>query len=203
MGKLFSILILFVSLAGISSAHIRDGIETECLANTIKEHQPGETQNDTIDPFLVETKSSVRLFRDMDNYSSVILYIPKNEVIEVFEEVDIYYVANYEGNKGYILSAKVKPLNFSQQIEDENTTTTRDSQDRLNYLMNKYDEKTAQAIFSHRLWIGMSTIMARESCGNPIKMDRYMAMEPKFEEWTYSKYLLFFEGGKLAGWELR
>jgi len=60
-------------------------------------------QIETEDPFLVETTSSVRLFRDMGNSSSVILYIPSKETVEVFEEIDNYYSAGYEGEKGYII----------------------------------------------------------------------------------------------------
>ncbi len=209
MKRLCFIFYLLVLFAGICSAHSWNGIEKGNLIISGDQLLAGEIQNDSIEPFLVETQSSLRLFSDMDNYSSVVLYIPKNEVVEVFEEVGKYYVALYEGNKGYILTAKVSPLNFSLQAEEDNKTQVnssrgkKNSQARLNYLNSKYDNKTAQAIYSHRLWIGMSTTMARESWGNPIKMDRYMAAEPKFEEWTYSKYMLFFEGGKLAGWEWR
>ena len=209
MKKIYSLIYLFVLFTGVCSAHFRNGIEAGNQVNFGDKFLLEEIQNDSIDPFLVETQSSLRLFSDMDNYSSVILYIPENEVVEVFEEVGEYYVAIYEGNKGYILTAKVNPLNFSLQTEEDTETQEgssqgkKNSQARLNYLNSKYNSSTARAIYSHRLWIGMTTTMARESWGNPLKMDRYMAMDPKFEEWTYSKYVLFFEAGKLAGWEWR
>ena len=105
MKKLNSLLFLVILFAGISSAHSLNGIETGSFINSGKQLLPEKIQNDSIEPFLVETQSSLRLFSDMDNYSSVVLYIPKNEVVEVFEEVGEYYVALYEGNKGYILTA--------------------------------------------------------------------------------------------------
>ena len=209
MKRLYSLLFLFALIAGICSAYSWNGIETGNLINYGKQFLPEKIENDSIEPFLVETQSSLRLFRDMDNYSSVVLYIPEKEVVEVFEEVGEYYVAIYDGNKGYILTAKVSPLNFSLYAEEDNemqegtSQGKKNSQNRLSYLNNKYDSSTARAIYSHRVWIGMTTTMARESWGNPLKMDRYLATEPKVEEWTYSKYLLFFEGGKLAGWEWR
>jgi len=209
MKKLDSLIFLFVLFAGTCSAHSWNGNETGNMINSGDQLLPEKIQNDSIEPFLVETQSSLRLFSDMGNYSSVVLYIPKNEVVEVFEEVGEYYVALYEGNKGYILIAKVSPLNFSRQAEEDNKTQVssshgkKNSQARLSYLRGKYDDKTAQAIYLHRLWIGMSTTMARESWGNPIKMDRFLAVKPNVEEWTYRQYMLFFEGGKLAGWESR
>ncbi len=209
MKRLYSLLFLFAFIAGICSAYSWNGIETGNLINYGKQFLSEKIENDSIEPFLVETQSSLRLFRDMDNYSSVVLYIPEKEVVEVFEEVGEYYVAIYDGNKGYILTAKVSPLNFSLYAEEDNemqegtSQGKKNSQNRLSYLNNKYDSSTARAIYSHRVWIGMTTTMARESWGNPLKMDRYLATESKVEEWTYSKYLLFFEGGKLAGWEWR
>lgn len=207
MKKLNSILFLFLFFSGICSAHSLNGTETGESNNTGEQLVPEKIQNDSIEPFLVETQSSIRLFSDMDNFSSVVLYIPENEVVEVFEEVGEYYAALYEGNKGYILTAKVNPLNFSLQAEEDSQEDSsqgkKNSQNRLNYLNSKYDSSTAGAIYSHRVWIGMTTTMARDSWGNPLKMDRYLASEPKLEEWTYSKYVLFFEGGKLAGWEWR
>ena len=209
MKKLNSILFLIILFSGICSAYSLNGVEAGNQINSGDRVLFEKIQNDSIEPFLVEAQSSIRLFSDMDNYSSVVLYIPKNEVVEVFEEVGEYYVALYEGNKGYILTAKVSPLNFSLQAEEDNETQAnspqgkKNSQNRLNYLNSKYGPSTAQAIYSHRVWIGMTTTMARDSWGNPLKMDRYLASEPKLEEWTYSKYVLFFEAGKLAGWEWR
>lgn len=157
-------------------------------------------QIETTDPFLVETTSSVRLFRDMGNSSSVILYIPSKETVEVFEEIDNYYSASYEGEKGYIIKAKVKPLNFETNSESSELSS-ENKKDRLTYLQEKYDGKTADALFKHKIWIGMTTQMALDSWGYPKSMDRYMQVEKKIEDWNYSKYTLVFSDSKLIRWE--
>ena len=157
-------------------------------------------QTITENPFLVETTSSVRLFRDMGNSSSVILYIPLKETVEVFEEIDNYYSASYEGEKGYIIKAKVKPLNFETNSESSELSS-ENKKDRLTYLQGKYDGKTADALFEHKIWIGMTTQMALDSWGYPKSMDRYMQVEKKIEDWNYSKYTLVFSDSKLIRWE--
>ncbi len=156
-------------------------------------------QTETEDPFWVETTSAVRLFRDMGNASSVILYIPLKETVEVFEEIDEYYSASYQGEKGYVLKAKVKPLNFQAAAESADVTP-ENKKDKLTYLQEKYDTNTADALFNHKVWVGMTTQMALDSWGYPISMDRYLRVEKKFEDWNYSKYTLVFEDNKLIRW---
>lgn len=159
-------------------------------------------ENDSIEPFLVETKSTIRLFRDMDNYSSVIQYIPAEEVVEVFEEIDDYYSASYNSNKGYVLVNKVKPLNFSLQSGQQVSANKGiNNTDRLTYLQGKYDSKTAMALYKRGIWKGMSTKMVIDSWGRPLKTDRYMNSDPRIEQWTYKGHILHFEGGKLTDWE--
>jgi len=163
---------------------------------------------DTAEPFWVKTVSSVRLFRDMDNISSVILYIPSGETVEVFEEIDNYYSAGYQGEKGYILKGKVKPLNFSEPAGNSRVAKAPPPQkmnekDRFAYLMSKYDRKTADALFKHQIWKGMSDTMAKDSWGAPLTMDRYLRRDEKYEEWKYSKYVLVFYEGQLSEWRKR
>ncbi len=153
------------------------------------------------DPFLVETKSAVRLFRDMDNYSSVIFYIPIGETVEVFEEIDNYFSASYNGEKGYILKSKVKPLNFELGKDNTEELNNNSKKDRMTYLLGKYDEKTAKALYDHKIWKGMSTKMAKDSWGYPGTMDRYIRVGESIEDWHYSKYTLVFSDGKLIRWE--
>lgn len=156
-------------------------------------------QTETADPFWVETTSSVRFFRDMGNASSVLMYIPLKETIEVFEEIDEYYSASFQGEKGYILKAKVKPLNFQAAAESADVTP-ENKKDKLTYLQEKYDSKTADALFNHKVWVGMTTQMALDSWGYPISMDRYLRVEKNYEDWNYTKYTLVFEDSKLIRW---
>lgn len=163
---------------------------------------------DTVEPFYVETTSSVRLFKDMDNISSVILYIPSGERVEVFEEIDNYYSASFNGEKGYILKKKAKPLNFSEPESNPATSVSApvnkmDEKARYAYLKSKYDIKTANALFRHQIWKGMSSSMAKDSWGSPLTMDRFLGNDEKYEEWKYSKYILVFDQGKLSGWKKR
>lgn len=151
-------------------------------------------------PFLVETKSSLRLFRHMDNSSSVIFYIPSGETVEVFEEIDNYFSSKYNGEKGYILKSKVKPLNFEMAKAENANLSNTNKKDRLTYLLEKYDEETAHALYEHKIWKGMTTKMTKDSWGSPLTMDRYHRVGESIEDWHYSKYILVFADGKLVRW---
>ena len=59
----------------------------------------------------------------------------------------------------------------------------------------------ADALFNHKLWIGMTTQMALDSWGYPKSMDRYLRVEKKYEDWHYTKYKLVFEDSNLIRWE--
>ncbi|MCD6596109.1 MAG: SH3 domain-containing protein [Bacteroidales bacterium] len=151
-------------------------------------------------PFLVETNSSLRFFRYMDNSSSVMFYVPSGETVEVFEEIDDYFSAKYNGEKGYIIKSKVKPLNFEMARADSMDLSQSNKKDRLAYLLENYDEETAHALYEHKLWKGMTTKMAIDSWGSPLTMDRYHRVGESIEDWHYSKYTLVFTDGKLARW---
>lgn len=156
----------------------------------------------TVDPFLVESTSTLRFFRDMGNASSVIAYIPEGTEIEIFEEFEQYYSARYEGEKGYILIEKTKPLNFAlRPVQD--TKSEVQQEDRMAYLLGKYDGRTARALYRKGVWRGMSMPMAMDSWGKPGQIERYMESEPRIEEWIYKTHILHFKGGKLERWEER
>ena len=137
----------------------------------------------------------------MGNYSSVISYIPAKEVIEVYEEVDEYYSAMYQGQKGYVLKSKVTPLNFS--LSQSGSEMPAQKNNRWGYLLNKYDSKTAQALFDHKIWKGMTTKMALDSWGYPRRMERYLGSESKYEEWIYTNHTLIFTQDQLVQWKKR
>lgn len=192
---LFILIILFPWLAQ-GNGFLERNYNEVVIQDTNRVELP---QTETVDPFWVETTSAVRLFRDMGNSSSVIMYIPLKETVEVYEEIDEYYSAIYQGEKGYILKAKVKPLNFQAAAESADVTP-ENKKDKLAYLQEKYDSKTADALFNHKVWVGMTTQMALDSWGYPISMDRYLRVEKKYEDWNYTKYTLVFEDSKLIRW---
>jgi len=91
-------------------------------------------------------------------------------------------------------------LNFETN-SGNSELSSGNKKDRLTYLQEKYDGKTADALFKHKIWIGMTTQMALDSWGYPKSMDRYMQVEKKIEDWNYSKYTLVFSDSKLIRWE--
>jgi len=209
MKKIFLVLITLV-IGNLLSYTVVFGTVPNLLSNdVIKLESTWYLQSkDTAEPFWVKTTSSVRLFRDMGNLSSVILYIPSGETVEVFEEIDDYYSASYQGEKGYILEKKVKPLNFSEPSENAQNAKTPDpkkmnEKDRFAFLTSKYDSKTANALYQHKIWKGMSTKMAEDSWGPPLTIDRYIGNGEKYEEWNYSTYVLVFFQGNLSEWKMK
>ncbi len=68
-------------------------------------------------------------------------------------------------------------------------------------LIKKYGKKNAQRIIDKKIWLGMSNEMARESWGEPNDINRTVGRWGVHEQWVYDGTYLYFENGKLTGWQ--
>jgi hypothetical protein len=73
---------------------------------------------------------------------------------------------------------------------------------RVTNLENKYGSKIAQDIINGLIWIGMTDEMAKESLGEPSKINRTVTTYLVSEQWVYnSRVYLYFENGILTAWQ--
>ena len=70
-------------------------------------------------------------------------------------------------------------------------------------LTKKFGSEIAERIMSGKIWIGMTTEMAKLSIGAPDDINRTVYSFGVHEQWIYSilDLYLYFEDGKLTSWQ--
>jgi len=160
----------------------------------------------------VTTTAACRLMSDPDNTRSVISYIPEGTELTVIGISGEYFLVEYEGSEGYINSEKVKSDNIEsviqqfigeEEVSNENAVdyqTAEYQKARYDILVEKYGEKTARALFNHKIWKGINHNMVRDSWGKPVEIKRTINDFDITEEWIYPKTRLVFVNDELTSW---
>ena len=157
----------------------------------------------------VVTNSVCRLFADMDNISTVISYIPKDTELEVTGESGEYLLVLYDETDGFILKRKVSFIDSKGEVliqplqpvvPDNMNFNEFVPVDRYSILVDKYGQKTGDAIFNNKIWKGIDNNMVKDSWGKPLYINREIKSDVVVEQWIYSKSWLLFNNGILVDW---
>ena len=69
-------------------------------------------------------------------------------------------------------------------------------------MMEKYGKNKGKLIAAGRVWIGISTKMARDAWGSPIEVKKTEIQGGSAEKWIYPEgRYLFFKKGRLESWK--
>ncbi len=146
-------------------------------------------------------KETARLYRDRENASSVLLYIPADSTVMILDTAGRYFLVHYHDLDGYVRQDRVKQY---EEIVWELTAppeeTAHASANRHDLLIEKYGRETGRKIYEHYIWRGMSSEMVLDSWGNPRVINHYELANGFREEWIYPRYILRFTNGTLTGW---
>ncbi len=172
------------------------------------------------------TKGAVRLFADKDDLASVIQILPEGTVVEAISADTLFTLVRYSNTEGYIKSDRLtaalpvvvttpadKPAagpgrhGDLPELTDKSagqpgrtTQYTQQPTERFQALIDKYGADMARRLYQHKVWKGISAEMARDSWGEPLKVNRRSSGSGMVEEWVYSKTILYFRGGVLTDW---
>ncbi len=165
-------------------------------------------QVDTVYYIPGKIKQTARLFSDMDNVSSVVLYIPADSTVQILEPVKDYFLVHFQGVDGYILQKKVEHYGdilkeFNQPVSDRQVAQNQTDEHRYRQLVAKYGNGTGEKIYEHKIWKGMSNSMVLDSWGTPRTINHYTNANGIKEEWIYPKYILVFWDNRLTSWYKR
>lgn len=142
-------------------------------------------------------------FGDSKEYVQVrqieLLNISEDELklkLELIEKIQI------EQNKALALRNAEK----EQRIEkdEERRYASKKAQQKLKReqeLTKTYGTKIAKDLMLGRIWIGMSSEMARLSWGRPKDINRSVGTWGVHEQWVYSSSYLYFENDRLASYQ--
>ncbi len=77
-----------------------------------------------------------------------------------------------------------------------------DPEDRLEAMVTKYGKNKGKLIASGKVWPTISHEMARDSWGDPARIQKSDLSTGSTERWSYSKNrYLFFKNGSLESWK--
>jgi hypothetical protein len=82
-----------------------------------------------------------------------------------------------------------------------NNYDTKAKLDTKQRLVSKYGAKNAAMILEGKIWLGMTSAMAKESWGEPEKVNRTVGTYGQHEQWIYGQTYLYFENGILKTWQ--
>jgi hypothetical protein len=148
-------------------------------------------------------KSASRLFATRDDLTSVILIIPTDSIVDVLGTDSLYLHVVYQNTEGYIFRKQAvidRHVPQKQQASQGNQQPVNDSQDRFNYLQNKYGTNMANRLMAGKIWKGMSAEMANDSWGTADKINRIISGNIVKEEWIFRGTWLYFENNTLLEW---
>jgi hypothetical protein len=139
------------------------------------------------------------ILRDKPNHSDdQYVKIPSGDTVLIFNWYEKpFFKASYKGKIGYISYAS---LNVNPKIESIIKKDVGEENPTLNRLTKAYGAYSARRIINGDYWIGMTTSMAKESMGNPDKINKTTGQWGIHEQWIYEKkdIYLYFENGKLT-----
>ncbi len=105
----------------------------------------------------------------------------------------------YEGNLNGSEIINTPEINF---LKNEALTKLRN--EKKETLLKRFkDKKIVELILDHKVWIGMTDDMAKESRGLPHDVNRTVTQYGVHEQWIYPvgiKYM-YFDDGKLTSWQ--
>jgi len=154
-------------------------------------------------------KSASRLFKAMDDLTSVVMIIPSGSVVTVTGADSTYYRVIYEDTEGYILKRHAELNREQVSTAGRNEAVASASQaapvqksrgNRFSYLENKYGTATAALLYSGKIWKGMDAEMVLDSWGSPNKINKIIRGSTIREEWIYNNTLLLIVDNKLVDW---
>lgn len=197
------IIYLFISLYFISNTSFAQIGNLEILDDLEKKQKEAMQEEPS-----ATLNASSRLFADKNDLTSVIVVIPSGSVVKVTGSDSTYYTVIYDNSEGFILkrhavlnqpaiSEKAEPAaNEANLLPPEQVKTN----ERMEYLHNKYGPGLAPKLYAGKIWKGMSAQMVRDSWGTPLKINRDIGGNHVREEWVYNSTWLFIENNILVNW---
>jgi hypothetical protein len=155
-----------------------------------------------------KTTSAIRLFGDKDDLASVLTIIPAGSYVDIVnpDTTSGYMLVLFNDQQGF---AQARQLNFNLTREEINKTTipvetsvqSRPAPaSRYDRLIMKYGSQLGKLLYQNKIWKGISSDMALDSWGKPLKINLTYNDNTREEEWIYSKKWLLFRDNVLVSW---
>lgn len=100
-----------------------------------------------------------------------------------------------------ILAEQNKQLILAKELAEKDSTRKKwveINQEIKTKMVNLYGKAIAEKILSNQLWIGMTSEMAKNSIGQPDKINKTIRANSISEQWVYNNRYLYFDDGILT-----
>ena len=167
-------------------------------------------------PLIIQAQIEGILSRDcvfkesIEFHSPVIKTIQKGQKVVLFKLEDIFFSAEHEGERGYIVDVCFKFTDeflafYGKESErvkrDEDEQIKKEIQIWRNNLIEVFGKIDANRIFNHKYWIGMTSVMASNSLGSPKDINKSVGSWGIHEQWVYDNLYLYFENRILTSYQ--
>jgi len=163
-----------------------------------------------------------------DPFSDILTNVHKGDTVRLAGYQDGYWIISKNNLLGYLSElyiadtdeAKILKKALQKQYEAQRDSIRRATpkdyelsdlerqaikekyeKERREAVIKKYGHVTAQQLFNHLYWIGMTSDMAQISLGTPITTNRSVGRWGNNEQWVYKNLYLYFENGKLTSYQ--
>lgn len=117
--------------------------------------------------------------------------------INIFNKQKIEYT-----NQKIDAQKALEQIKIQAEIDKkENEILKIQKKKRQDDLFKKYGSSIGQKILDGKIWIGMTSEMAKDSWGLPTKNNRTVGSFGVHEQWVYSSSYVYFENGILTSWQ--
>lgn len=128
-------------------------------------------------------------------------------VVEIVGYDSGFFKAHSEGRDGLLTQFHVPRNPTSNAIIERGKALEKERAQaevaaKKHALIKRFGKKNADRIEAHKIWIGMSAEMTRESWGEPEDINRTVTGYSVSEQWVYEgEVYLYFEDGILNTWQ--
>lgn len=156
--------------------------------------------------------------RDIPSYGGNTLdVLTENKVFSILGYENEYLKIAYNNKIGFVNTVwaenndaiskyiKLKKIEDNHKIFQESLKREQEEkilqQQQEKKILKKYGQKILDRIKGGKIWIGMTSEMARMSIGNPIKINQSVGKWGTHQQWVYDSTYLYFENGILTSYQ--
>jgi len=172
-------------------------------------HPGSSAQSTNQEPVKGVTQGGVRLYKEMEDLTSVIRVIPANTEVVILSNHGEYFLVKDGDNTGYVKKDKIATGQANppvvqqqavQQQEVKQEVVQQQPDSRMTYLEAKYGKNIAVRIYAGKIWKGMTVDMVKDAWGEPDRINQVVVKSVKMEEYIYRSTWLLMEKGTLKEW---
>lgn len=142
--------------------------------------------------------------REYHYYASkgdVVGYIPVKAINETVETIDFYNMIRAREVLENAERIKRENEEFEAKLKQDQAAADKKRRANIQTKFAKYGQQTVEDIYRGKIWIGMTSEMAKYSLGEPNSINESVGRWGRNEQWVYDNLYLYFDNSKLSSYQ--